>query len=359
MTSHEATPESRPAPPRADEQLELERLAPYLREHLPRTGERLEVLQFPGGKANLTYLLKYENVEYVLRRPPLGPVAPGAHDMGREYRVLSRLSKHFPLAPDCYLYCEDESIIGAPFQVMERRHGQVIFTTLPPVLQQDMALRRAVGDMLVDVLARLHRVDRVAAGLADLGRPEGFVGRQLDGWAKRWQAAAHEPVPAIERLMSWLQRGLPSSDAVSLLHNDYKLDNVIVGVDDPSRAVAVLDWDMCTSGDPLMDLGYLLNQWVEPEDDPAWISASLMPTGEGGFGSREDAVQRYAQATGLNVDQIDWYHAFAAFKFAVVMQQIYIRYHRGQTQDERFAGYGQRARDYIDKGCVIAGLARD
>ncbi len=344
---------------RADEKLPLARLDPYLRDRLPATEGALRVAQFGGGKANLTYLLAFETdrvtSEYVLRRPPLGPVAPSAHDMGREHRVLSRLAEHFALAPMCYLHCTDKAIIGAEFQVMERRRGQVIREVIPEG-DRDPETLQGIGQMLIDVLADFHRLDRQAVGLGDLGHPPGFVERQLEGWAKRWHAAVEEPNPAMDRLIAWLRDRLPTSHHESLLHNDYKLDNLLLDGADPTRAVAILDWDMGTSGDPLMDLGYLLNQWVEEDDDPAWIEASHMPSHTPGFPRRVEAIERYARRTGFTVDAIDWYHAFAAMKFAVIIQQIYIRYRRGQTQDERFADFGQRAQNFVDKGAMIAGL---
>jgi len=342
--------------PREDEQLELTRLEPWLREHLEGAGGPLAVAQFRGGRANLTYLLRFGAREFVLRRPPLGPVPAGAHDMGREHRVLSRLWRHFELAPRSYLHCTDESLIGAEFQVMERRRGRVVRREMPPECAADPVRLRAVADLLVDVLVALHALDRAAVGLADLGRPEGFVERQLEGWAKRWYAAAHEPNPAMDRLVAWLREQLPRSRHVALLHNDYKLDNLLLAEDDVTRCVAILDWDMCTSGDPLMDLGYLLNQWVEPDDDPDWIAVSSLPSHTPGFPGRAHAVQRYAAATGIDVGAIDWYHAFAAMKFAAVVQQIFIRYHRGQTRDRRFAAYDERAKVYIRKGLAVAGL---
>jgi aminoglycoside phosphotransferase (APT) family kinase protein len=342
--------------PRADEHLPLERLESYLRESLPQTSGELEILQFAGGRANHTYLLRFDDAEYVLRRPPLGPVAPSSHDMKREYRVLSRLYRHLRLAPRSYLYCEDESLIGAPFQVMERRRGIVIRERVPPPFDGDPAVKRRIGEMLVDVLAELHLVDREAAGLDDLGRPEGFVERQLEGWVGRWEAAAHEENRAMRKLVAWLRAHRPASRYVSLLHNDYKLDNLLVDACDPAVPVAILDWDMCTSGDPLMDVGYLLNQWAEARDDPAWIAAAAIPSTEPGFPSRGDVVERYARRSGFDLDDIHWYYAFAAMKFAAVIQQIFIRYHRGQTRDERFAGFDERARIYVRKGCeVIAG----
>ena len=345
-----------PTEPRPDEQLTLGRLEPYLREHLPQTDGELKVLQFPGGRANLTYSIRFDTTEYVLRRPPLGPIAPSAHDMKREYRVLSKLYAHFHLAPRSFHYCEDESVIGAPFQVMERRRGIVIRERVPFPFDEDKEAKRRIGEMIIDVLADFHRVDRETAGLGELGHPDGFVERQLEGWAGRWEKAAHEHNAEIERLIDWLRKHRTESRDVSLLHNDYKLDNLLVNEVDPGRAVAILDWDMCTSGDPLMDLGYVLNQWSEPSDEPEWIEKSSIPSEEAGFPSRAEIVDRYAARTGFDVSNVDWYYAFSAMKFAVIIQQIFIRFHRGQTQDERFAGFDERARSYIRKGCVIAGL---
>jgi aminoglycoside phosphotransferase (APT) family kinase protein len=341
--------------PRADEGLESDRLEPWLRERLPETDGPFALRQFKGGHANLTYQVRFGDTEYVLRRPPLGPIAPGSHDMGREYRVLSKLYAHFPLAPRSFVFCDDESILGAPFQIMERRHGIVIRDRMPAIEADGPELRRRISDMMVDVLAELHRIDREAAGLGQLGHPEGFVERQLTGWSKRWQAAAHEANPAMDRLIAWLEKRRPESRHVSILHNDYKLDNMIVDGGDPATPVAVLDWDMCTSGDPLTDLGYLLNQWVEPGDDPAWIEWTAMPTWQPGFLNRGDVIERYSRKTGFDVDDMEWYYAFSVMKFAVIIQQIYIRYRRGQTRDQRFAHYDERAASFVAKGCLIAG----
>ena len=342
--------------PRPDEQLPLEALIPYLREHLQEPSGDLSVAQFPGGRANLTYCIRFGAREYVLRRPPLGPVAPSAHDMKREYRVLSTLHAHFRLAPRSFLYCDDESLIGAPFQVMERRHGIVIRDHVPPPFDGNPTVNEGISHMLVDAMADLHLVDRQLAGLGELGRPDGFVQRQLDGWSKRWQAAKHEDNPQMTQLIDWLASERPESQHASLIHNDYKLDNVLVSSKDPSESVAILDWDMCTSGDPLTDLGYLLNQWCEAGDPPDWIESAAMPTNAPGFSTRAQAVERYAARTGFDVSNVDWYYAFACMKFAVIIQQIFIRYHRGQTQDERFAAFDDRARRAIAKGLSVAGV---
>ena len=341
---------------RPDECLEVGRLEPYLRAHLPATDGPMTIRQFGGGHANLSYLIRFGGHEYVLRRPPLGPVALSSHDMKREYRVLSKLCHAFPLAPESYLYCDDHNIIGAEFQVMERRHGIVIRKQVPHPFNDNPALNHKLGEMVIDVLGDFHKIDREATGLGDLGHPDGFVKRQLDGWTRRWQAAAHEDNVLMRQLIHWLYDHLPASKETALVHNDYKLDNMIVDESDPSRPVAILDWDMCTSGDPLMDLGYLLNHWVEPADAPDWIDAAAMPTAQEGFPRRDDVIARYANRTGFDVGEIHWYYGFSVMKFAVIIQQIYIRYRRGQTLDKRFAGYDSRARSFVCKGCGIVGL---
>ncbi len=205
------------------------------------------------------------------------------------------------------------------------------------------------------MLAALHMVDPAAAGLGELGRPEGFVGRQLEGWTRRWHAARDTDDPRVAGIIAWLERRLPAAQGVSLLHNDYKLDNILVATHDPACAVAVLDWDMCTRGDPLMDLGYLLTFWGERDDPPAWIEGASMPTWREGFPSRAEAAGRYARITGFDLDTLDWYHVFGVFKIAVVLQQIYIRFLRGQTRDQRFAVFGERVAALMDKAATLAG----
>ena len=345
---------------RADEQLDTARLEPYLREHLPGAEGVLSVAQFHGGKANLTYLLRFGAQEYVLRRPPLGPIPPGAHDMRREHRVLSVLHRRFPLAPPSLLLCEDEGVIGAVFIVEERRHGFVIRDDIPEEFAGRPELNRRIGFALVDALADLHRVDPAEIGLDGLGRVEGFLERQLSGWTRRWEASLGGVEEAQSReemapVLAWLASHLPKERAGALLHNDYRLDNCLLDTADPARIVAVLDWDMCTRGDPLADLGYVLNYWVEPGDDPEWRAIAAMPTWREGFPSRAEAIERYAARTGSDVADILWYQIFAAFKLAVIIQQIYIRYVRGQTQDGRFAEYWRRVLGLARKAQVLIG----
>ncbi len=367
---------------RPDEQLDTTRLEPYLREHLEGAEGPLSVRQFGGGKANLTYLLRFTPTlpspasggglgrgcfgahgaapEFVLRRPPLGPIPPGAHDMRREHRVLSGLHRHYAPAPRSLLLCEDDSVIGAVFIVEERRHGFVIRDDIPAEFAGRPDLNRRIGEALVDALADLHVVPPDAVGLGDLGRPEGFLERQLTGWTRRWHAAqggeeAERAAEAMAPVLEWLGRHLPHSRiGAALLHNDYRLDNCLLDSADPGHIAAVLDWDMCTQGDPLADLGYVLNYWVEPGDDPAWREIAAMPTWRHGFPSRAQAIERYAARTGFDVAAIDWHQVFAAFKLAVIIQQIYIRYVRGQTQDQRFRFYYRRVIGLADKARSLA-----
>lgn len=345
-------------PMRDDERIDPERVGAHLEGKLPDARGTPEIQQFEGGKANLTYLLRFprengEFREYVLRRPPLGPVAPKSHDMGREYKVLSRLNPKYPLAPLAYYFCEEKDVVGAPFLVMERRRGIVIRSELPARFQGQPDLNRRIGEMLVDALADLHTVEPAAVSLNDLGRPEGFMERQIKGWAGRWEAAKTEEVPEFYRLREWLEGHIPTPPRVSLVHNDFKLDNVMVDGGDPAKAVAVFDWDMCTLGDPLADLGTLLGYWTEPGDSELRKAFAVMPTEQEGFPSRREVVERYAARTGMDLRHIEFYHLFAIWKTAVVIQQIYVRWHRGQTRDDRFSTYGGRAVSLIQSALEV------
>lgn len=328
---------------RPDETFDESRLLEWLYQHdLPGSEGNMRVRQFGGGKANLTYLLEFDQARYVLRRPPLGEVPIGAHDMGREYRVLSRLYREFPPAPRAWLFCDDHDVIGADFFIMEYRQGVVVRETMPAAFAEFDNAPRRMSFGLVDALADLHQVDPARVDLADLGRPEGFIRRQIEGWYKRWQAAALEPVEEMDQVYHWLCEQLPDSQRVSLVHNDYKLDNAMLAADDPGRIVAVFDWDMCTLGDPLSDLGALLTYWSQPDDPAEFRSMAMMPI-DPRFPTREQLVERYAQRSGLDVSRAPFYHVLGLFRLAVILQQIYIRFHRGQTSDRRFAGYGDLA----------------
>jgi aminoglycoside phosphotransferase (APT) family kinase protein len=339
MTSHPDV-----IPVREDEAFDQAALLGWLAEHeLEGVTGALHVEQFGGGHANLTYLLGFgagpARREYVLRRPPLGPVAPGSHDMHREYRALSKLWKGFDKAPRAYLYCDDEAVIGAPFLIMERRHGIVVRGVIPDRFGagRDPVANRKLAEVVVDVLAELHAVDPVAVGLDDLGRaPEHFLERQVEGWAGRYERARTTAVPVADELVAWLRRERPESPPATLLHNDWRLDNMAVDPADPGRCVAVYDWDMCTVGDPLCDLGTLLALWSDPGQPPA--GTNPMPTQSEGFLTRDEAVARYGQRTGCDVARVPYYDVFGTFKMGVVLQQIFYRFQEGQTRDSRFAG---------------------
>jgi len=335
-------------PMRPDERIDPERVGRFLAGKLPGAEGTPVIEQFEGGHANLTYLVKYGNLEYVLRRPPLGPVAPKSHDMGREYKVLSVLYQAYPLAPRAFLFSEDKEIVGAPFLVMERRKGIVIRKEMPEGFRGNPELNRRMSAMIVDGLAALHQVDAKAIGLDTLGKPEGFMERQVSGWAGRWEGAKTADVPKFYEIHEWMKARIPQKPRASLVHNDYKLDNMMVSATDPATPVAVFDWDMCTMGDPLADVGTLLGYWVEATDGPARTSFPTMPTTAPGWYTRGEVAGHYARRTGIDVRDLRFYEIFANWKTAVVIQQIYVRFHRGQTQDVRFKEYGVRAIGLID-----------
>ena len=326
------------APIRSEERFDEDLVADYLRSVIPEFGPAapIEFSQFQGGHANLTYVVRGGDLELVLRRPPLGEVAPSSHNMAREHRVLASLHQTYPLAPQAFHYCEDPSIMGKPFFVMERRTGTVIRRSWPDHLPDDEPTKRVVGESFVDAVAALHGVDYEGLGLTDLGRPNGFVERQVNGWTDRWDRARHEAVPAMDELAAALAENIPSPQRASLIHNDFKLDNTMVG--DDGRIVAVFDWDMSTIGDPLVDLGTTLAYWEGPPE--VAVVAPLDGQVLGGVIDVREVVDKYERQTGLDCSNIDWYRALASFRIAVILQQIHIRYLRGQTADERFALLG-------------------
>lgn len=330
---------------RPDEQIDVDRLSSYLQGRLTGARGPLTVRQFAGGHANLTYLLIYPKAQYVLRRPPLGPVAPGSHDMGREFNVLARLWQAFPPAPRAYLLCEDDLVIGSPFFVMERRYGIVVRNSVPEQFGfgNDAGANRKLSEVVIDTLAEFHAVDPSSCGLGDLGHPDGFLERQVQGWFARWEKARHEDNALAERVAIWVADNRPTiSPPPTLLHNDWRLDNMAVSADDPGKCVAVYDWDMCTRGDQLADLGTVLAVWYDDGEVPATLNP--MPTSVPGFMTRTEALERYAARSGLDLSNITWYLVFGTWKLGVVLQQIHIRWVRGQTQDDRFRAMGDAAR---------------
>ncbi len=323
------------APVRPGEELPLDRLEACLKRYLPHASGPLAVQQFPHGHSNLTYLLRLGDQELILRRPPFGNQVKTAHDMGREFKVLSKLSLTLATAPRPFFLCEDEGVIGAPFYVMERRRG-VVLRGRGEGLSLDADTVRRISLALVDGLVLLHDVDYRAVGLGDLGRPEGYVARQVTGWVKRYGDARTDDVPEMERLGRWLTEHMPAESGAAVIHNDFKYDNLLLDPEDPAHIVAVLDWEMATVGDPLMDLGSTLSYWVQPDDPEELRQSALGPTTLPGNLTRRELLERYQEKTGRSVTQPLFYYCFGLYKTAVIVQQIYARYVRGHTADARF-----------------------
>jgi aminoglycoside phosphotransferase (APT) family kinase protein len=320
---------------RAGEELNIAPLQAYLQKHIPDLTGALLVQQFPSGYSNLTYLLRFSERELVLRRSPFGVKIKTAHDMAREYRILSSVIQVYPKVPRPLLFCDDESIIGASFYVMERVKG-VILRAKPPAGQSlSSEIMRRLSESCIDNLAEIHQIDFTKTGLSDLGKPEGYVERQIRGWTQRYQNARTDDVPEIERVIEWLSANLPPASGAALIHNDYKYDNLVLDPNDLSNLIAVLDWEMATIGDPLMDLGTTLGYWIEPDDPPEMKTFGL--TALPGNLNREQLVARYAEKSGREISNIIFYYAYGLFKIAVIVQQIYSRYRQGLTQDKRFA----------------------
>lgn len=331
---------------RAGEELPQEALLAYLEKHLPDLHGPLTIEQFPSGFSNLTYLVcigdrELGDRELVLRRPPIGAKIKTAHDMNREYRILAHLHPVYGKVPRPLLFCEDEAVLGAPFYVMERVKGIILRAQPPRGLDLSPEMMRSLSETFVDNLAEIHGIDYEAAGLGDLGSPQGYVSRQIAGWTKRYFNARTDDVPEIEQLATWLHEHLPEDSARgSLIHNDYKYDNLVLAPYDLTRVVAVLDWEMATIGDPLMDLGTSLGYWVEATDPEEWQKYGFVLTKLPGNFTRSELLEYYARRSGREIPDPVFYYAYALLKIAGIVQQIYARYQKGLTKDPRFAQLG-------------------
>ena len=346
-------------PVRASEQLAWGPLSAYLRVELSsqidgvNRSPEMEIEQFPGGHSNLTYLLRFGDREFVMRRPPFGPEPPRAHDMARECRLLAAVHPVFPLAPRPYLLCDDIEVAGFVFYVMERRRGTVIRDAEPPEIRDRADRRRGISEAMVDTLADLHAIDLARHGLDTLGKPAGFVSRQIRGWTERWHGAKTSDLPEMEQLAAWLEARIPPDPPrATLVHGDYKLDNVMLDARQPERLVAVLDWEMSAIGDPLIDLGILLCYWVHVAGESNHAVGTV--TARPGWFTRDEILERYAARAKREVGGIALYEVFAVFKLAVVLQQIYARYVRGQTDDARFAALGESVSMLARKAASLA-----
>lgn len=327
---------------REGEELPAEVIDPYLKAHIPGLEGTPRISQFPGGASNLTYLLEYPGRELVLRRPPFGQKAKSAHDMGREYRILNQLNAGFPYCPKAYAHCTDENLIGAEFYVMERVKGIILREDMPPELGFTPVQTRALCKSFIDKFVELHNVDYQACGLSDLGKPEGYVHRQISGWIERYERALTPDAPSWEPVKAWLRDKMPADHSKpGIIHNDYRFDNVILDPDNPMQIIGVLDWEMTTVGDPLMDLGNTLAYWIQA-DDPAPVQLMRkQPSNAPGMLTRREFVDYYAQRAGLRIDNFDYYYTYGLFRLAGIVQQIYYRFFNGQTQDKRFARFVQ------------------
>ena len=331
---------------RHDEKLNEENLKVFFSHLLKRKIKGFNLKQFSGGHANLTYLISFNDEEYVLRRPPLGPIAPSAHDMKREHNVQKSLHSILPLVPNSIHFNDDETIIGSQFHIIERKKGFVIRKEFPDFIPLNYNFIKKMSGQMIKILSDLHKINPITVGLEKLGKPDGFVERQLFGWEKRWKLATENTSlnSIFDELLTNLKMNIPKSKVVSIIHNDFKLDNIMWNNSNFLSPEAIFDWDMCTIGDPLMDLGHMLNYWIDKNDDQdARLITSMPLTGSKiMFPLKTYIINLYSKQTGFNVEKINWYYAFGAFKLSVILQQIYVRYLKGQTKDKRFANFNKR-----------------
>jgi aminoglycoside phosphotransferase (APT) family kinase protein len=342
---------------RDEDSFDVGAVAGWLREHAaPAFADVVagtpEVRQFPGGASNLTYLLRYPGGDLILRRPPRGTKAKGAHDMGREYRVQAALAPVFPRVPAMVGLCEDESVIGSEFYVMEKVDGTILRQDFPPELDLTIEDVNLLCGNAIDVLIELHQVDPATPGLAEFERGAGYVERQVGGWTKRFRAARTDDVGDFEPVMAWLEANRPGDVGHCVIHNDFRFDNLVLAPGDPMRIVGVLDWEMATLGDPLMDLGCTLAYWVQEDDDDFFHAFRRQPTTAPGMWSRDEVVGYYCEQMDITVTDEEWrfYEVFGLFRLAVIAQQIYYRYFHGQTSNPAYAIFGE-ATTYLERRC--------
>jgi aminoglycoside phosphotransferase (APT) family kinase protein len=327
-------------PIRKGEELDVTAIEAFLRSQLPELPEdALTIQQFSVGRSNLTYQLQMGKWEAVLRRPPLGPVAPKAHDMDREFLILQEIHPHFSAAPEPYLFA-DKSLIGSPFFIMERKQGIVLDTDFPLGITPSKEICRNISEMMVDNLVALHSIDYTKTRLTEMTRPDGFMERQVAGWIRRYEKSETDLIEGVEKLKQWLLSHLPVSGDPAIIHYDYKLNNSMFD-EKLTKMVGLFDWEMTTVGDPLADLGAAMSYWIEP-DDPDLLKSGLGKppiTATQGFLTRNEFMGRYANKSGRDISEMNFYLTFAYFKLAVICQQIYYRWKKGQTKDDRFSGF--------------------
>src|SRR5882724_5733170 len=359
MTSEAVELLDKPQPVRPGEALNAPGLEAFLKERFPDLSGPIIIEQFRKGYSNLTYLIRVGEREMVLRRPPIGARIKTAHDMGREFLILSHVCTVYPKVPRPFVYCEETSVLGAPFYVMERVSGVILRAQPPRGIDLHPELMRQLSLSFIGNLVEIHALDFAGAGLAELGKPEGYVLRQVEGWTKRYLNAQTDDIPEMDQVARWLNEKRPAESGACLIHNDYKYDNLVLDPARLSSIKAVLDWEMATLGDPLMDLGSTLGYWVEADDPEEWRAQSFGVTTLPGNFNREQLLQYYVRVSGRSISDPVFYYAFGLFKIAVIVQQIYARYKQGLTQDERFAqliemvrAAGRTAMLAMEKGCL-------
>ena len=336
---------------REGEELDLANIDAYMKSIVPSLDGEVQVTQFPGGASNLTYQISYGEKSFILRRPPFGKIAKGAHDMLREANIMKALNPVYPYVPDIIDICEDESVLGCNFYVMEKLTGIIPRQNMPKELQLSEPDTRAMCMSVIDKFIELHKVSVKGTELEKLGKGIGYVERQIMGWSDRYVKSMTDDATDFASVMDWLKSNMPADVAQVLIHNDFRLDNVVLDVDDTSNVIGVLDWEMATIGDPLMDLGNSLAYWIQADDEPQFQMMRRQPTHLKGMLTRQEVIDYYLEKTGYQVDSFVFYEVYGLFRLAVIMQQIYYRYFHGQTKDKRFAGFVHASR-YLEARCL-------
>ncbi|WP_396586214.1 phosphotransferase family protein [Bermanella sp. R86510] len=336
---------------REGEELDPSVIEAYFKQHIPELEGAPSITQFPGGASNLTYQVSFADRDFILRRPPFGKIAKSAHDMLREARIMRALKPVYPYVPNILAVCDDHDVLGCDFYIMEKLTGIIPRQNMPKELALDEAQTRKLCLSVIDKMIELHQVDIKGTELEALGKGDGYVARQINGWSDRYVKSKTDDATDFEEVMSWLKTNMPDDCGQVLIHNDFRLDNVVLNPDNPNEVVGVLDWEMATVGDPLMDLGNSLAYWVQADDDPQFQMMRRQPTHMKGMLSRDEVVKYYLEQTGRSVDSFVFYEVYGLFRLAVIIQQIYYRYYHGQTKDKRFAGFVHAAK-YLESRCL-------
>jgi len=337
-------------PQRRGEELDLEKLLPWMRKRINGLDQNPEITQFSGGASNWTYRLKFPTHDLILRRAPLGKKAKGAHDMPREYHLQKKLKSNFPYVPDMLAVCEDESVLGSTFYIMERLEGIIPRKNFPGTHDWNEAVVSQLCASFWDKLIELHKVDYQKEGLTELGKGEGYIERQIIGWNKRYTNAKTWNVLSGKKVMNWLEHNMPDEGKLCICHNDFRLDNVVLHLEDPSHIIGVLDWELAAIGDPLMDLGNSMAYWVEENENFFTKSIRRQPSNVPGMMKRKEVIQYYGEKTGLAIDDFRFYRVYGLFRLAGIVQQIYFRYSKGYIKHKTFKNFWLIS-NYLIKTC--------